>query len=87
MPSPIILDVEAKSWSLPKNADVQAVVCINMLHIVSWPCAVSFLRNAGAVLNSGGVLYLYGPYKIEGRATSTLTVHSELKTQNGEFVI
>ena len=89
MPNPIKLDAEAKSWTLPKNADVQAIVCINMLHIVSWSCAINFLCNAGAVLNGGGILYLYGPYKVEGIPfkDSNINFDCALRTQNPEWGI
>ncbi len=50
--------------------NVDAVVIINLVHIVPWDVTVAMLENSGAALNTGGLLYLYGPYRREGRHTS-----------------
>ncbi len=63
----IALDVASESWPVP-YADV--VLCINMIHIAPWAAAVGLMRGAAGVLPSGGILYLYGPFRREGHPTA-----------------
>ena len=64
---PLQLDVTAASWPI---AHADAVVCINMIHITPWPTCDALMRGVGRVLRTGGVLYLYGPYRIDGAHTA-----------------
>ncbi|MEZ4295589.1 MAG: DUF938 domain-containing protein [Polyangiaceae bacterium] len=61
------LDVCAEEWPV-ERAD--AVLCINMVHISPWEATMALLRGAARVLPATGILYLYGPYKREGRHTA-----------------
>jgi SAM-dependent methyltransferase len=65
--APIELDVTAPSWPI---AAADAIVSINMIHIAPWRAAQALMAGAGRVLAPGGVLYLYGPFKEEGRHTA-----------------
>jgi SAM-dependent methyltransferase len=65
--TPLRLDVTAPSWPI-ERAD--AVVCCNMIHIAPWAACEGLIAGAARVLASGGVLYLYGPYKIAGQHTA-----------------
>ena len=47
-----------------------AVLCINMIHIAPWAATVGLMRGAARVLDPGGFLYLYGPFRREGRHTA-----------------
>ncbi len=64
---PIALDVLRRPWPV---AAADAVVCINMIHIAPWECAVALFAGAGAVLPAGGLLYLYGPFRFHGVFTA-----------------
>lgn len=64
---PLMLDVTVRPWPL-KAFD--ALVCINMLHIAPWTAAQALFAEAGDTLPHGGTLYLYGPFKREGRHTA-----------------
>ena len=64
---PLDLDVTAPVWPI-ERADV--VVCINMVHIAPWAAAVALIAGAARILPTGGILYLYGPYKRGGRHTA-----------------
>ena len=64
---PVVLDVTADPWPV-EHADV--IVCCNMIHIAPWAAARGLLAGAGRILAPGGVLYLYGPYRVEGRPTA-----------------
>ena len=45
----------------------QAVVCINAIHIVSWRGVEKLFDGVGRLLASGGVMYVYGPYRYRQR--------------------
>jgi SAM-dependent methyltransferase len=60
---PIVLDVTAPVWPV---TDIDAVVCINMVHIAPWEAALGLFAGAARTLLIGGVLYLYGPYRFDG---------------------
>lgn len=64
---PIALDASAAEWPV---AGAAAVVCINMIHIAPWSACEGLMAGAARILPQGGVLYLYGPYKEEGRHTA-----------------
>jgi len=59
------LDVDAAAplWPI-ESAD--AVLCINMVHISPWAATLGLLAWAGRALPRGGLLYLYGPYRVGG---------------------
>jgi len=57
---PIKLDLVNSDWSVD---GVDAVVCINTIHIVSWPMVETLFHGVGHVLTAGGVFYVYGPYR------------------------
>ena len=49
---------------------LDAIVCINMIHISPWACTDALFAGASRLLRPGGVLFLYGPYRREGRHTA-----------------
>lgn len=63
----LALDAAAETWPIA-SADV--VLCINMVHIAPWSAAIGLVRGAARVLPPGGLLYLYGPFRREGRHTA-----------------
>ena len=64
---PLHLDAAAQAWPV-ERAD--AVICCNMIHIAPWAACEGLIAGAQRVLRAGGLLYLYGPYKIDGRHTA-----------------
>lgn len=62
---PILLDASSHDWPVDK---VDAILCINMIHISPWEATAGLMRGAARVLPSGGLLYLYGPYRRAGHA-------------------
>ncbi len=58
--SPLDLDASAPAWPL---GTVDAVLCINMVHISPWAATEGLMRGAAAHLVDGGLLYLYGPFR------------------------
>jgi len=61
---PLVLDLFADDWPV---TEAQAVVCINTIHIVSWPGVERLFAGAGRLLAPGGVMYVYGPYRYADR--------------------
>ena len=65
--APLDLDARSPVWPV---TEVAAVVCINMIHIAPWAAAEGLVAGAGRLLAPGGPLYLYGPFRREGRHTA-----------------
>ncbi|EIF33349.1 Protein of unknown function (DUF938) [Burkholderia sp. Ch1-1] len=65
--APLALDVHQPDWGVDT---LDAVVCINMIHISPWSATQALFAGASRRLVGGGVLYLYGPYKRGGAHTS-----------------
>ena len=63
VPPAMDLDVTWWPWNVKP---VDAVVCINMLHISPWNATESLLAGTAEVLNTGGRLFIYGPFKRAG---------------------
>jgi SAM-dependent methyltransferase len=78
---PLRLDVTAEQWPV---ARAEAVLCINMIHISPWAATEGLFAGAARTLGAGGVLYLYGPYMIDGRHTAPTNQDFDvrLRTQN-----
>jgi SAM-dependent methyltransferase len=64
---PLHLDVTSAQWPI-EHADV--VMCNNMIHISPWAATEGLIAGAARALPAGGMLFLYGPYKIDGRHTA-----------------
>jgi len=64
---PLQLDVTAERWPLERT---DAIICNNMIHISPWAACEGLIAGAARILPPGGILYLYGPYKIDGRHTA-----------------
>ena len=80
----IDLDATFPDWPI-RHAD--AVVCINMIHIAPWSATVGLLSGAARILPAGGLLYLYGPFRRDGRhtASSNERFDRDLRQQNLEW--
>lgn len=65
--TPLDLDAASDRWP---DGPVDAIVCINMIHIAPWAAAEGLMAGAGRILRPGGTLYLYGPFREAGRHTS-----------------
>lgn len=65
--SPLALDVTAGAWRV---TTVAAVFSANLIHIAPWSAAVGLIRGAGRHLAAGGVLVVYGPFRVGGNHTA-----------------
>lgn len=84
--APLVLDVTAAEWPLAR-ADV--LICANMIHIAPWTACRGLMAGAQRVLPPGGILYLYGPYMVEGQHTapSNAAFDEQLRSQNPDWGI
>lgn len=80
----LALDAAADVWPIV-HADV--VVCINMIHISPWASTVGLVHGAARVLPAGGLLFLYGPYRRDGRHTapSNDAFDADLRRRNPQW--
>ncbi len=94
---PLELNVEKSSWSV-ENHDfklrfslqefpITAIVNINMIHISPWSACLGLMAGANRILPSGGILYLYGAYKQQGKHTapSNEAFDTSLRLSNPEW--
>jgi len=87
---PIRLDAAAPGWAATARAalaDPDAVLAVNLIHIAPWRVCVGLMEGAGALLAPGGLLYLYGAYKRDGRHTapSNARFDAALRAQDPEW--
>jgi SAM-dependent methyltransferase len=84
MKPPLALDAAADTWPIEQAA---AIVCINMIHISPWRSCLGLMAGAGRILEAGGILYLYGPYKINGEhyAESNAAFDQSLRSRDPEW--
>ncbi|MQX35496.1 DUF938 domain-containing protein [Roseospira navarrensis] len=65
-----LFDVRTRPWPEALTDGVSAILAVNLIHISPWAVTEALMAGAGAALPPGGVLYLYGPYRREGRHTA-----------------
>lgn len=89
---PLEIDVREPVWIVEKEipfhpSPITAIVNINMLHISPWDACLGLMAGAGRILSSGGILYLYGPLKRDGKHTapSNAAFDEYLRAQNSEW--
>lgn len=82
--APVYLDICRLPWPVT-HAD--AVLCINTIHVAPRAATPALIAGANKVLASGGVLFLYGPYRRFGHHTarSNEAFDAALRKQNPEW--
>jgi SAM-dependent methyltransferase len=81
---PVALDVHEARW--PVGDALDAIVCINMIHISPWSATEALCSGAARHLRDGGVLVTYGPYLENGTAVpSNLDFDASLKRRNAAW--
>lgn len=75
-------------WELPIGVKYDVVHCGNTIHIAPYPVATDNLfEGAQRILNDGGFLTLYGPFKVRGKFTtvSNEEFDAKLRAMNPSF--
>jgi hypothetical protein len=89
---PLRIDLSDPAWcpqmhdgSGPKN--LKAVFCANVVHIAPWRVAEGLFAGAGRYLPADGRLFLYGPFKRDGKHTaiSNAVFDTSLREGNPEW--
>jgi hypothetical protein len=82
--SPLMLDAAAGDWPV---AHVDAMLCINMIHISPWVATEGLMAGAARLLPAGAPLYLYGPYVRADAPTaeSNLAFDASLRARNPDW--
>jgi Protein of unknown function (DUF938) len=78
---PLRLDASADAWPVTQ---VDAILCINMVHISPWDATVGLFKRSAGALTAGAPLILYGPYLEDTveTAPSNLAFDQSLKERN-----
>lgn len=77
------LDVTETPWRVePRRFD--ALYSANLLHIAPWPVCRALMQGAARCLESGGLLLIYGPFRVDGvpTAASNEAFDADLKARN-----
>ncbi len=89
---PLRIDLTDPAWCPQMHdgsgpADLLAVFCANVIHIAPWRVAEGLFAGAARYLRSDGRLFLYGPFKREGRHTalSNAVFDTSLREQDPEW--
>ncbi len=66
---------------------VDVIFNANMIHIAPWSVAEGLFAGAGRILVEGGLLFLYGPFRVGGRHTaeSNEAFDADLRRRNPEW--
>jgi hypothetical protein len=89
---PLRIDLSDPIWC-PEMQDgsgpakLLAVFCANVIHIAPWRVAEGLFAGAGRTLRSGGRLFLYGPFKRDGKhtAVSNAVFDTSLRERDPEW--
>ena len=70
----------------PVDDELDAIICINMIHISPWSSTIALCAGAERHLRVGGLLVTYGPYLENGTAVqSNLAFDASLKRRNAAW--
>jgi SAM-dependent methyltransferase len=89
---PLRIDLSDPAWC-PQMHDgsgpgkLLAVLCANVIHIAPWRVTEGLFAGAGRVLRADGHLFLYGPFKRDGKhtAVSNAAFDNSLRNNNAEW--
>jgi hypothetical protein len=89
---PLRIDLTDPAWCQAMHdgsgpAELLAVFCANVIHIAPWPVAEGLFAGAGRYLRADGRLFLYGPFKRDGKHTamSNAVFDTSLREQDAEW--
>lgn len=64
---PIELDISHHPWP---NQSTDAIFVANVFHIISWELITHFYLGVAEILNTNGLVLIYGPFSYAGKHTS-----------------
>lgn len=86
--SPLTIDLSDPAWCHDMHdgtgpSELLAVVCANVIHIAPWRVAEGLFAGAGRYLRADGRLYLYGPFKRDGKHTAPSNAAFDISLRQG----
>ena len=89
---PLRIDLSDPAWCSAMHdgsgpGRLTAVFCANVIHIAPWRVAEGLFEGAGRYLQANGRLFLYGPFKRDGKhtAVSNAVFDTSLRENNAEW--
>jgi hypothetical protein len=89
---PLRIDLSDPLWCPEMHdgsgpGELLAVFCANVIHIAPWRVAEGLFAGAGRTLRADGRLFLYGPFKRDGKhtAVSNAVFDASLREGNAEW--
>jgi cyclopropane fatty-acyl-phospholipid synthase-like methyltransferase len=83
--APVDINSSRNDW-IENFDDIDAIVCINMIHIAPFAACEGLFTGAGKLLPAGGRLFLYGPFMQDGQTVpSNLEFDRSLKSRNPDW--
>jgi len=89
---PLRIDLTDPAWCPAMHdgsgpSQLLAVFCANVIHIAPWRVAEGLFAGAGRYLNADGRLFLYGPFKRDGKHTalSNAVFDTSLRDRDAEW--
>ncbi len=89
--APLRLDLTDPAWDAAIARDgvpkLLALFCANVIHIAPWQVAEGLFAGAGRILRDDGRMFLYGPFKRDGKhtAVSNAVFDTSLREANPEW--
>jgi hypothetical protein len=90
--APLWIDLSDPAWCSEMHdgngpAPLLAVFCANVIHIAPWRVAEGLFAGAARYLRTDGRLFLYGPFKRDGKHTalSNAVFDTSLRDNNPEW--
>jgi SAM-dependent methyltransferase len=87
--APRRIDLSDPAWPVALQADdgprdLLAVFCANVIHIAPWRVAEGLIAGAARALRPEGRLFLYGPFKRDGKHTALSNAVFDTSLRNGD---
>jgi SAM-dependent methyltransferase len=87
--APRCIDLSDPAWPLALQADdgprdLLAMFCANVIHIAPWRVAEGLIAGAARALRPEGRLFLYGPFKRDGKHTALSNAVFDTSLRNGD---
>ena len=89
---PLRIDLSDSAWCPEMHdgsgpGELLAVFCANVIHIAPWRVAEGLFAGAGRYLRADGRLFLYGPFKRDGKhtAVSNAVFDTSLRARDPEW--
>jgi SAM-dependent methyltransferase len=85
--APQRIDLTDDAWTWTPGGALDAMLCVNVLHIAPWRVSENLIAGAGRYLKPDGRLFVYGPFMTEGQhsAPSNEAFDVSLRAQSPDW--